>query len=186
MFAWGHHAAPLPWQPFCKGGAQSSLDGRDSFARGRGLRALSAGFFWKAVASRGHGERPFCSSSSDRDDKTHPSILLHFLEACRLERALLAGNVIEIKSGHNVPEHLGHPERLPRLPRYQIRFHVLPSPLPSRPSVKRAKSVSPLNPKQPRALTPPRPPRPAGPPRRNWSSSLAELRRRKGARRREP
>lgn len=168
MFAWGHHAAPLPWQPFCKGGAQPSLDGRDSFARGRGLRALSAGFFWKAVASRGHGERPFCSSSSDHDDKTHPSILLHFLEACRLERALLAGNVIEIKSGHNVPEHLGHPERLPRLPRYQVGFHVLPSPLPSRPSVKRAKSVSPLNRKEPRGLTPPRS---AGAPRLAWSSS---------------
>lgn len=167
MFAWGHHAAPLPRQPFCKGRAQSSLDGRDIFARGRGLRALSAGSFWKAVASGAHGERPFCSSSSDLDDKTHPSILLHFLEACRLERALLAGNVIEINSGHNVPEHLGHPERLPRLPRYQIRFHLLSSPPLSRPPVKRAKSVSPLKQKQQRGLTPcPT----AGPPRLNWSS----------------
>lgn len=98
------------------------------------MLALSAGSFWKAVASWAHGERPFSSSSSDLDDKTHPSILLHFLEACRLERALLAGNVIEIKSGHNVPEHLGHPKRLPSLPCYQIRFHLLSSPRPSRPS----------------------------------------------------
>lgn len=146
------------------------------------MLALSAGSFWKAVASWAHGERPFCSSSSDLDDKTHPSILLHFLEACRLQRALLAGNVIEIKSGHNVPEHLGHPKRLPRLPRYQIRFHLLSTPL-SRPPVKRANSVSPLKRKQARGLTPPPI---AGPLWLNWSSQLAEKLRGKGALGQEP
>lgn len=40
---------------------------------------------------------------SDLDDKTHPSILLHFLEACRLARALLAGSVIEMKVRTSCP-----------------------------------------------------------------------------------
>lgn len=121
-------ASPLPRQPFCKGRAPSSQNSQNISTRG--LLALTAGPFWKAVASWAPGERPFCSSSSDLDDKTHPSILMHFLEACRLARALLARNVIEMK-GHKVPEHLlGHSKRLPRPPCYQIRFYLLSSPPP--------------------------------------------------------
>lgn len=92
---------------------------------------IVCGAFWKAVWSRALRKRPFSSSSLDLDDKTHPSILLHFLEACRLARTLLAGNVIEMK-GHNVPEHLGYPKQLQRPLCYQTCFYLLSPPPPSR------------------------------------------------------
>lgn len=98
LFAWRDHASPLPLQAFFWGGGG---EGGERAGRARCSQARTAErsvprdlvcwcclrALWEAVRSRAYGERPFCGSSSDLGDKTHPSILLHFLEALQACRS---------------------------------------------------------------------------------------------------